>query len=92
MCALAKKTNYIFIFWGSIEFVIEMESNLVLNQTSFKLFVKMIGIDFFRNPKNWFKKIEGLNGKKPNQRFHQKQKKVRTNIEGASNNICRNMV
>ncbi len=51
-----------------------MESNLVLNRTSFKFFVKMNEIDFFRNPKNWFLKIEGSYGKKPDQRFHQKQK------------------
>jgi hypothetical protein len=51
-----------------------MESNLVLNQISFKFFVKMNEIDFFRNPKNWFFKNENSNGKRPDQRFHQKQK------------------
>jgi hypothetical protein len=54
----------------------EMDLNLVLNRTSFKFFVKMTGIYRFRNPKNWFKKIEGYNGKKPDQRFHPKKKKT----------------
>jgi hypothetical protein len=32
-----------------------IEPNLVLNQTSFKFFVKMTKIKGFKNPKNWFK-------------------------------------
>jgi hypothetical protein len=46
LCVLVEQTN-ITQFYLFLVMLMEMELDIVLNQTSFKLFVKMIGIEDF---------------------------------------------